>query len=97
MSGAIGNLIGLSVAGVVAAATDNEEVSAGCVAAVLFICLKINQPCGAADLATWAPVLLAILLFIGVLLGNSATTFLVSTSVLLFFLLASYALSWRSD
>ena len=97
MSGAIGNLIGLSVAGVVAAATDNGEVSAGCVAGVLFICLKVNQPCGAANLTTWTPLLLAFLLFIGVLLGNSATTFLVGTSVLLVFLVASYALSWRGN
>ena len=97
MSGAIGNLVGLSVAGVVAAATDNGEVAAGCIASVLFICLKVNRPCTAATLSTWASLLLAFLLFIGVLLGNSATTFVVGTSVLLFFLVAGHALSWRGN
>ena len=83
MSGAIGNVVGLSVAGIVSAAAGAEEVSAGCVGSLILLCLAINRECTSSRVTTWLPFPLVITLFIGVVAADPGTTFLVANSLAL--------------
>jgi len=83
MSGAVGNVVGLSVAGIVSAAAGAEEVSAGCIGSLILLCLAVNRECEASSVTTWLAFPLVGTLFIGVVAADPGTTFLVANSLAL--------------
>ena len=82
MSGPSGALLGLALAGIVAAGAGFEESSAACTGTFLLLCLSVRGKSGAGLLTTWISFVLIASLFIGLVAGGGNTVFLVTNAVL---------------